>query len=104
MSGYLAQGVSPSIVLVFYHLAAICVNQRDDVALQVGVGSSIEQNHRRLILRIVEEVQTVAAVRQVHNVLAVQGILGRARGSSHFLHPQAIFVIEEADRFAALAD
>lgn len=39
-------------------------------------------HHSRLILRVVEEVQTVAAVRQVHNVLAVQGILGRARGGN----------------------
>ena len=49
-------GGFPSIVLVFYYLAAVCVNQRNDVALQVvqvGVGSTIEQNHRRLILCIV---------------------------------------------------
>ena len=42
----LAQGVSPSIVLVFYYLAAVCVNQRDDVALQVvqvGVSSSLNK-------------------------------------------------------------
>ena len=100
------RGLTPSIVLIFYYLAAVCVNQRNDGALQVvqvGVGNSIEQNHRRLVLRGIEEVQGVAVVRQVHNVLAVQGILGRARGSSHFLYPQAIFVIEEADRFAALA-
>lgn len=41
-----AQGVSPSIVLVFYYLAAVCVNQRDDVALQVvqvGVSSSLNK-------------------------------------------------------------
>lgn len=42
----LAQGGSPSIVLVFYYLAAVCVNQRDDVALQVvqvGVSSSLNK-------------------------------------------------------------
>ena len=62
----LLRGLTPSIVLVFYYLAAVCVNQRDDIALQVvqvGIGSSIEQNHRRLILCIVEKVQGVAAVR-----------------------------------------
>ena len=45
----------------------------------------------------------IAVVGHMHNVLAVQGILGRAGRGSCFLHPQAIFVIEEADRFAALA-
>ena len=102
----LAGGLASGIVRIGYHLAAVCVNQRDDVALQVvqvGVGSTIEQNHRRLILCIVEEVQGVAAVRQVHNVLTVKRVLSGAGGGSHFLHTQAIFVIEEADRFAALA-
>ena len=47
--------------------------------------------------------QVVLGVGQVHNVLAVQGILGRAGGGSCFLHPQAILVVGEADRFAALA-
>ena len=101
-----AQGLAPSIVLVFYYLAAVCVNQRDDIALQVvqvGVGNSIEQNHSRLVLCIVEEVQGVAAARHMYKVLTVKRVLGRAGRGSHLLHPQAIFVIEEADRFAALA-
>lgn len=91
----------PSIVLVFYHLAAICVNQRDDIALQVvqvGVGSTIEQNHRRLILCIVEKVQTVAAARHMYNVLTVKRVLSGASGGSHLLHPQAILIVGEADR------
>lgn len=45
----------------------------------------------------------IAAVGHMHNVLAVQGILGRAGGGSCFLHPQAILVVGEADSFAALA-
>lgn len=47
--------------------------------------------------------QGVAAVGHMHNVLAVKRVLGRAGRGSHLLHPQAIFVIEETDRFAALA-
>ena len=42
----LADRLAPSIVLVFYYLAAVCVNQRDDVALQVvqvGVSSSLNK-------------------------------------------------------------
>ena len=45
-----AQGVSPSIVLVFYHLAAVCVNQRDDVALEsVCASARILQGRQRKI-------------------------------------------------------
>ena len=47
--------------------------------------------------------QGVAAVGHMHKVLTVKRVLSGAGGGSHLLHPQAIFVIEEADRFAALA-
>ena len=100
------RGLPQASYLYSNYLAAVCVNQRDDVALQVvqvGVGSTIEQNHSRLILCIVEEVQGVAAARHMYKVLTVKRVLGRAGRGSHLLHPQAIFVIEEADRFAALA-
>lgn len=46
--------------------------------------------------------QTVAAARHMYNVLTVKRVLSGASGGSHLLHPQAVFVIEEADRFAAL--
>ena len=39
------------------------------------------------------EVQGVAAARHMHNVLAVQGILGRAGGGGDLLYPQTIFVM-----------
>ena len=102
----LAGGLAPGIVRIGYHLRAVAVNQTDDIILlvvEVGAGSSIEQNHSRLVLRVVEEVQGVAAVGHMHKVLAVKRVLGRAGRGSHLLHPQALFVIEEADRFAALA-
>lgn len=46
--------------------------------------------------------QGVAAARHMHNVLTVKRVLGRTGGGSHFLHPQAILIVDEVDRFAAL--
>ena len=46
----LAGGLAPSIVLVFYYLAAVCVNQRDDVALEsVCASARILQGRQRKI-------------------------------------------------------
>lgn len=47
--------------------------------------------------------QTVAAARHMYNVLTVKRVLSGASGGSHLLHPQAILIVGEADRFAALA-
>ena len=62
----LADRLTPSIVSIRYHFGAVAVNQANDIALQVvqvGVGSTIEDHHSRLVLRIIEEVQVVAAIR-----------------------------------------
>ena len=46
----LAGGLAPSIVFVFYYLAAVCVNQRDDVALEsVCASARILQGRQRKI-------------------------------------------------------
>ena len=46
----LAQGGSTGIVLVFYYLAAVCVNQRNDVALEsVCASARILQGRQRKI-------------------------------------------------------
>ena len=46
----LAGGLAPSIVLVFYYLAAVCVNQRNDVALEsVCASARILQGRQRKI-------------------------------------------------------
>ena len=46
----LAGGFAPGIVLVFYYLAAVCVNQRDDVALEsVCASARILQGRQRKI-------------------------------------------------------
>ncbi len=42
--------------------------------IQVTIRSTVEQHHSRLVLRIVEEVQAVAAIGHVYNILAMHGI------------------------------
>ena len=73
----LTDHLTPSIVSVGYHFGTVAVNQPNDVTLQVvqvGVGSTVEDHHSRLVLRIVEEVQAVAAIGHVYNILAMHGI------------------------------
>ena len=54
------------------------IQNRNNVALQaldVGIRRAIVHHHCRTVLRVVEEVQLVAALGHVDNVLAVQGVL-----------------------------
>ena len=78
----LTEHLAPCIVRIRYHFGAVVVNQPNDVTLQVvqvGVGSTVEDHHSRLVLRIVEEVQLIAIFGHMHNVLAMQGVVGRTR-------------------------
>ena len=69
--------------------------------IQIGVGRAVECHHRRLIPCIVEEVQVVLVVGQVHNVLAVQAVLGNACGACRrFLQAHAVLIIVEVNRIA----
>ena len=43
------------------------------------------------------------SARHMYNVLTVKRVLSGAGGGSYLLHPQAILIVDEADRFAALA-
>ena len=71
--------------------------------IQVGVGHAVERYHRGLIPCIIEEVQVVLAVGQVHNVLAVQAVLGNARGARRrLLQAHAVLIIIEINRVAVL--
>lgn len=110
----LAEHLAPSIVSIRYHFGAVAVNQTNDVALQivlVGIGGTVEDHHSRLVLHIVEEVQVVAAIGHVHNVLAMQGVVGRlvanvARGvivvHAGLLGTQTVFVVLKGDLIVAL--
>ena len=47
--------------------------------LDIAVRYVVVHNYSRLVLSIVEEVQFVAALSHVMNVLAMQGVVGRTR-------------------------
>ena len=69
---------TPRIVAVADDGIAILIQNRNNVALQaldVGIRRAIVHHHCRTVLRVVEEVQLVAALGHVDNVLAVQGVL-----------------------------
>ena len=76
----LTNRLTPRIVLVFYHLVAVAVNNGNNIALKImhiRVLSTIVLHDRRLIAGIIEEVQVVAALRHVHDILAMQRVVGR---------------------------
>ena len=69
---------APRIIAVADDGIAILIQNRNNVALQaldVGIRRAIVHHHCRTVLRVVEEVQLVAALGHVDNVLAVQGVL-----------------------------
>ena len=69
---------TPRIVAVADDGIAILIQNRNNIALQaldVGIRRAIVHHHCRTALRVVEEVQLVAALGHVDNVLAVQGVL-----------------------------
>ena len=77
----------------------------DDIILldvEVSVGSTVEDNHSGFVLCVIEEVQVVATIGEMHQVAAMHGILGCAGGSCSLLNTEAIRVVNKADRFATL--
>ena len=103
----LTEHLAPSIVSIGYHFVANAVNQANDVTLQViqvSIRSTVEQHHSWLVLCIVEEMQAVAALGHVDNVLAVQGVVGGAGRNGYLLHTQAVLVVHKPDNLANLAD
>ena len=109
----LTEHLAPSIVRIRYHFGAVAVKQTNNIALQVvqvGVGSTVEDHHSRLVLRIVEEVQLIAIFGHMHNVLAMQGVAGRlvanvARGviivHAGLLGAQSVFAVIVGDLIVA---
>ena len=81
------------IITIFYHLRTIRVNQRNHIALQIvdiEVIDIVIGNHAGLPLRIVEEVQVMAALRHVDDIFAIQRIVGRYAVDNLF-NSQAVF-------------
>ena len=74
---------TPRIVAVADDRIAILIQNRNNIALQaldIRIGNSVVHHHRRTVLRIVEEMQLIRAVRHMHNILPVQAA---ARCSRH---------------------
>ena len=73
---------APRIIAVTDDGIAILIQNRNNIALQalnIRIRRAVVHYHRRAVLRIVEEVQFVAALSHVMNVLAMQGVVGRTR-------------------------
>ena len=109
----LADRLAPSVVSVFYHPCAVCVNQRNHVALEVvhvSVGGTVKEHDDGFVLRIVKEVQGVAAAGQVDDVLPVQGVFRGLEADipgslvvvhAGLLRAQAVLVVPEGNLVVA---
>ena len=63
-------------------------------ALDIRIGNIIVNNHRRTVLRIVEEVQLIVAALHMHNILSMQGMVCYHPIYCLF-HPQPVFIIHK---------
>lgn len=94
----LADGAAPCIIHIVYHSRASAVKNGHNIALQIldiAVRYVVVHNYSRLVLRIIEEVQIIAALGHVHHILAMQRVF-RYHPIYSFLHSQAIFIINES--------
>ena len=90
---------------IYYYLGTSAVNQAQYVALQiynVAVLRAVEVHHGRPVLGVVEEMQIVATLGQMDNVLAVQGVVVRHRTAYRLSDAQAIRIVEEGGGGARL--
>ena len=73
-----------------------------NVSISRGGGSVVPFHNGGAVLGVVEEVEAVAALGHMDNVLAVEGVVGH-RAVHGFLYPQPFAVVLERCRGAALA-
>ena len=88
-----ADRITPRIITIFYHLRTIRVNQRNRIALQIvdiEVIDIVIGDHTGLTLRIIEEMQIMAALHHVDDIFAIQRIVGRYAVDNLF-NSQAVF-------------
>ena len=105
------EDLAPRIVGISYHLVSVAVNQAQHVALQiynVAILRAVEVHYGGLVLGIVEEVQLVAALGQMDNILAMEdivriGISDIAVAVIHagFTGAKAVGVVREGKRIIA---
>ena len=70
----LADQITSCIINIFYHLRTIRVNQRNHIVLQIvdiEVIDIVIGDHAGLPLRIIEEMQIMAALRHVDDIFAI---------------------------------
>ena len=72
-----------------------------NVSISRGGGSIVPFHNGRAVLGVVEEVEAVAALGHMDNVLAVKGVIGH-RAVDGFLYPQPFAVVLERRRGAGL--
>ena len=65
--------------------------------MDVAVLGAVEVDDGRLALRVVEEVQVVGKLREVHDLLAVEGVVDR-RAAEVFAHAQAVGIVIKGNR------
>ena len=102
-------GLAPGVVPVLYNQRAGVVKQTHNVALEtvdIAVPVGAELDHGRLALGVVEEVEGIAALGHVHDLLAVEVIVGGGRDAADgggLLRAQAVVVVREAHGCAGFA-
>ena len=74
-----------------------------DVGVLGGGCAVIPFNDSGFAGSVVEEMEGVASVGEMGDLLAVEGVVGGAGGSGDFLHPQAAGVVFVDNGFAGLA-
>jgi len=96
--------LAPGIIGILDHFCATGVQDAHNVPLEivdVSVLGAVELHNHRAVAGIVPEVEGIAALGQVDDVLSMQGIVGH-RAVDGFLHPQPFAVVLERRRGAGL--
>ena len=87
----------PRVIEVPHNFIAVRIHDPDNVPLQVlhiRIAGPVPADHRRTVTCIVPEMQLVAALDHVYDVLAVQNILGH-NAIDGLLHTQAFGVLRK---------
>ena len=97
--------LTPRIVSIFYHFGAGAVNQTDNIALEVmnvNILRPVELHNSGAVLGVIPEVEGVAALGHVHDVLAMQNVVGN-HAVDRFPYPQTLCIVDEGSCGSALA-
>ena len=97
--------LAPGIIGILDHFCATGVQDAHNVPLEivdVSVLGAVELHNHRAVAGIVPEVEGVASLGHVDDVLPMQGVIGYCTVDD-FLHPQPFAVVLERRRGAGLA-